>query len=347
MSTIKDVAHAAEVGVGTVSRVLSGKGSVSPETAERVRSAVERLGYRPSSAARALALRRSGAIGVYVPGFDGYYYSGIVASIDAQLRANGLHMIAANSCGGGEARQQALDGIESLLRCDCDGLLVTSNDLRNADYHALIARCPNTVVINRRLPREPAHCFAAQHEQGGRLAARALLEAGHREIATISGPRDAPDNVARMSGFHAELARHGVHVDPAHAAVGPFTHAGGDAAARQLLAVGGGGRPGFSAVFCANDLIAMAVVNRLNRAGLSVPGDVSVIGYDDADFAPYVSPPLTTIHVPSADIAAHATRHVLNLCYGLGLDVERHFSSSVAWRESVQHGPHAPLASPS
>lgn len=341
MITIKDVARLAEVGVGTVSRVLSGNGSVSDETALRVRAAVARLGYRPSSIARALALRRSGAIGVYVPEFDGYYYSGLVASIDTQLRANGRHMIAANGCGDGEPRQQALDGIEFLLSCDCDGLLVASHSLRNADFQALVKRFPNTVIINRGLPRQAAHCFTADHVQGGRLAALALLEAGHRDIATVSGPHDAPDNLDRMAGFHAELARHGIHVAPAHAIGATFTHAGGDAAAQRLIEAAAGQRPlGFTAVFCANDVMAVAVISRLTQAGLRVPADVSVIGYDDADFAPYVAPPLTTVRIPSASIAANATRHALNLCYGLDLPVARESSLSIAWRQSVGPGPH-------
>ena len=341
MITIKDVAHLAKVGVGTVSRVLSGNGSVSDETALRVRAAVASLGYRPSSIARALALRRSGAIGVYIPEFDGYYYSGLLASIDTQLRANGRHMIAANGCGDGEPRQQALDGIEFLLRCDCDGLLVASHSLRNADFHALIKRFPNTVIINRSLRRQTAHCFTADHVQGGRLAARTLLEAGHRDIATVSGPHDAPDNLDRMAGFHVELARHGIHVAPAHTIGATFTHASGDAAAQRLIEAAAGRRPlGFTAIFCATDLMAMAVISRLTQAGFGVPADVSVIGYDDADFAPYVAPPLTTVRIPSVSIAANATRHVLNLCYGLDLPVERGSSRSIAWRQSVSPGPH-------
>ena len=347
MITIKDVARLADVGVGTVSRVLSGNGSVSNDTALRVRAAVAQLGYRPSSIARALALRRSGAIGVYIPMFDGSYYSGLMASIDAQLRANGRHMIAANGCGDAEPRQQELDGIEFLLRCDCDGLLVSSHSLRSTDFQALIKRFPNTVIINRSLPRQAAHCFTADHVQGGRLAALALVQAGHRDIATVSGPNDSPDNLDRMAGFNAELARHGIHVAPAHAIEATFSHDSGDAAAQRLIGAATGQRPlAFTAVFCANDVMAMAAISRLTQAGFSVPADVSVIGYDDADFAPYMAPPLTTVHIPSASIASNATRHVLNLCYGMDLPVERESSLSISWRQSVGKGPHRVLLEP-
>jgi LacI family transcriptional regulator len=100
------------------------------------------------------------------------------------------------------------------------------------------------------------------------------------------------------------------------------------------------GRPAFTALFAASDLMAMAAISRLQQAGLRVPDDVSVIGYDDAAFAPYTSPPLTTLRIPIVDVAASACRHVLNLCYGLDLPVQRDFPPQVMWRQSVGTGPH-------
>ena len=130
---------------------------------------------------------------------------------------------------------------------------------------------------------------------------------------------------------------------PQHVAAGAFTHAGADLATRALLQTRRRGRFGFSAIFAASDVMAMAAVARLTQSGLSVPGDVSVIGYDDAEFALYGSPPLTTVRVPIADVAANACRHLLNQCYGLALPVERRFVCSLIWRLSVAPGPHPPL----
>jgi LacI family transcriptional regulator len=343
MSTIKDVARLAGLGVATVSRALSGHGPVSTGAALRVRAAAQQLGYRPSSIARALSLQQSGAIGVYVPVFDGYFYSSILASIGAVLRSAGRYMVAANGCGEGDARQQARDGIAFLIERDCDGLIVTGNGLSAAELARLLERFPNTVLVNRRLPRHDARCFSLDHREGGQLAARALLARGHRDIAVVRGPRSAQDNEARLLGFFAELARHGVSVAPEHIADGAFSHASADRAARALLQTARHGRVGFSAVFAANDEMAMAVVARLTQSGLTVPGDVSVIGYDDANFASYASPPLTTVRVPIAAVAANACRQVLNLCYGLSLPVEREFRCAVAWRASLAQGPYSPL----
>jgi LacI family transcriptional regulator len=346
MSTIKDVAKLAGVGVATASRALSGTGSVSDETAARVRAAAQQLGYRPSSIARALTLQRSGAIGVYVPIFDTFFYSAIVATIDAVLRDAGRHMVAANGCGDGSARQQALDGIDFLIGRDCDGLLVACHSITDDDLAALMQRNGHTIVINRSVPGYAERSFTADHELGGRLVARALLARGHREIAVIRGPRDAPDNLARMHGFIDELACHGIRVRAEHDTDGNFDLSSGDVAMHRLLDQAAGycgGRPAFTALFAASDLMAMAAITRLVQSGLRVPDDVSVIGYDDADFAAYTSPPLTTLRIPIAEVAASACRQALNLCYGLDLPVTRDFAPQVVWRQSVGVGPHAPL----
>jgi LacI family transcriptional regulator len=343
VSTIKDVARLAGVGVGTASRALSGRGSVSDDAAERVRDAAGRLGYRPSSIAQALSLQRSGAIGVYVPLFDGAFYSEMLGSIDRVLRMHGRHMVAANGCGAGSPRQKALDGIDFLLGRDCDGLLLASNSLTDEDCIERFRRFPRMVMLNREVPGHAQSCFSVDHEVAGRLAARALVAEGHREIAVIEGPPDAPDNRARMRGFFAELAACGIAVRSAHRSEGGFRFSLGAAAARALVAAGAQGRPDFTALFAANDLMAMAAVSALGELGIRVPQDVSVIGYDDSRFAGYTSPPLTTVRVPIDAVAASGCRLLLNACYDCELPVERSFPPSIAWRGSVMRGPHLPL----
>ncbi|RZS52170.1 LacI family DNA-binding transcriptional regulator [Sphaerotilus mobilis] len=345
MSTIRDVARLAGVGVATASRALSGNGSVAEDTILRVRDAAERLDYRPSSIARALSLRRSGAIGVYVPSFDAAFYSSILSSVDEVLRAAGRHMIASNGCGHGSLRQEALDGIDFLLERDCDGLLIASHSLTDDDLAGLLQRRPRTVVVNRMVAGHEDRCFSVDHEQAGVLAARTLMSQGHREIATIAGPDDAPDNVARMRGFYAELARHDILVRPEHQGGGTFMFATGDQATRRLLPALCGEVPGaarVTAIFIANDLMAMASISCLTQAGLRVPEDVSVLGYDDSAFARYTSPPLTTVRVPITVVSADGCRMLLNECYDARLPVQRGHLAEVVWRGTVAAGPHPP-----
>ena len=234
-------------------------------------------------------------------------------------------------------------GIEFLIERECDGILLFSNELHDYDLLALHQRCRRLAVINRTAPGIERECFTVDHVEGGRLAARALLERGHREIAIISGRHSASDNEDRLRGFDAELAAHGLRVDPQMREDGEFAFEAGHAAMQRLLARG---RP-FTAVFAANDLMAMAAIGALHQAGLRVPQEVSVIGYDDSDFAAYTLPRLTTVCIPTREVARNATRHLINLCYGKSLSVTRKFVPSTVWRDSVGAGPHAPLFAPS
>lgn len=341
MATLADVARQAGVGLGTASRAISGRGSVAPETRARVQAAAQALGFEPSKVARALSRRTSDMIGVFVPSFSGDFYGPILETVDAELRAADRHMVAANGCGGGDERRLALDGIRFLLARQCDGLIVISNALEEADQLALWAELPHLVVLNRRHPAHPDECFATDHRLAGRLAARALLANGHREIACIAGPHNAPDNQDRMAGFHAELAAHGVQVEPAHRADGDFHFEGGHAAAMALLERGALLR--CTALFCANDLMAMAALSVLAHAGRRVPQDMSVLGYDDSALSAYTDPALTTVRVPIRAAAQAGCRYLVNQCYGLDLPVPRDFPPQLVWRESVGPGPHPPL----
>ena len=144
-----------------------------------------------------------------------------------------------------------------------------------------------------------------------------------------------------MAGFYTELAQHGVQIRTEHQVYGQFTFDSGYAAARQLLTLRKGA---FSAVFCANDVMAMAAIQYFTQAGVCVPQDLSVMGYDDAEIATYTTHGLTTVHVPLREVATHGCRHLLNLCYGLNLPVQRSFPPHVVWRGSVAPGPASPLA---
>jgi LacI family transcriptional regulator len=331
MATIKDVARLAGVGVGTASRVVSGRGSVAAATAERVRQAIAELDFRPSHAARSLLSGSSQMIGVYIPMLKGTFFTPILGAIDAELRATGRHMVVAFGCGDGDARQQAIEGIEFLIERGCDGLVVMSNALRNADIEALGPKRGMLIVLNQRYASIPDQCFTADHLRGGVLAARALLEMQHRKFAVIAGPSSSPDNVTRISGFMRELKRSGVLAEEVRVFEGDFSPESGFSAARALLASG----HKFTALFCANDEMAVGALSHFQQAGISVPTEVSVLGYDDTHSAEYSAPPLTSVHIPWNDITRHGLRWLLNRCYGETQQVQREFPIDVTWRASV------------
>jgi LacI family transcriptional regulator len=212
-------------------------------------------------------------------------------------------------------------------------VVVISHDLHDEDLGMLHALHPRMAFLNRAFAHFPEASFCADHFHGGELAARTLIEHGHREIAAIGGTASSSDNQARLDGFFAELARHGIERERVPLIMSDFSPEGGYAAAGRLLE----SKRRFTGLFCANDTMAMSALARLQHAGISVPRDVSVIGYDDDYSAAYMAPALTSVHIPTAELTRNAVRWLINQCYGTEWDIERSFNVSVTMRASVTH----------
>ena len=331
MATIKDVARLAGVGVGTASRVISGKGSFSEAAAARVEAAARQLGFRPSAIARALSLKSTGTIGVFVPDFKGPFYGPLLDAIDAELRLHDRHMVAANGCGHEDSRQQSLDGARFLIDRECDGIVMCSNALRDADFVSLRDDFPNLAIVNRDVKGMKAHCFTVDHRAAGRAAADALLAHGHRRIAVVTGPAVAGDNKQRLQGLFDRLAEAGVAADSVLVEEGDFSAPSGWAACERLVAR----KPKITALFCANDQMAMGAISYLGHHGIRVPQQWSVMGYDDSDVAAFLSPRLTSVRIPIAEMALNACRQLLNTRFGSELAVSRKFVPTVVMRDSL------------
>ena len=331
MATIKDVARLAGVGLGTASRVVSGKGSVSPATLERVRKAIDELGFRPSHAARALLSGTSRMVGVYIPVLSGTFYTPILQIIDTELRAAGLHMVVAFGVGLGDARRQAIEGIEFLIERGCDGLIMMTSALLDDDIAALGAKQKLVVALNHGFGDIAEQCFTVDHAQGGRLAARTLLDYGHRDIAVIAGPNALLDNVARIDGFMRELQAEGIDTGKVWIMESDFSPHGGWMAAKALVE----SKTPCSALFCANDEMAVGALSYFQEAGIRVPHDLSVIGYDDTPSAEFSAPRLTSVRMPWREMTRSGLNALLNRCYDLARPVERSFPVSVTLRASL------------
>jgi LacI family transcriptional regulator len=335
VATLKDVARRAGVGLSTASRAISGKGPVSAEAAARVHAAIAELNFRPSSIGRAMATRSLGIIGLFVPTFFGSYYGTILKETDTQLRSVHRHVVVATGCGEASPRDQAMEAVRFLIGRDCDGVVVISHDLHDEDLHALHRMHPRVVFLNRAFDAMPDASFCADHRRGGELAASTLLTHGHRQIAVISGPFTASDNIERLSGFFDELARHGIARETVPLIESDFSPEGGYAAAQTLLDTK---RP-FTALFVANDTMAISALAKFQQAGIVVPRDVSVIGYDDDYAAAYAAPALTSVHIPTAELTQNAVRWLINRCYRTSWDIEREFPVTVTMRASVGPAP--------
>ncbi len=331
MATIKDVAKRAGVGVGTVSRVIAGSGPVSADATNRVRRAIAELRFRPSHAARALPKGQSQTIGVFVPLVHGAFYTPILHAIYATLREHGLHMVVDFGRTLETERQDALAGAEFLTDRGCDGLLIMATALKRADIEHIAQLQPKFALLNRSVPQFRANCFGPDHQAAGAAAGRALCAAGHRRVAVIEGPARSSDNRLRIRGFLEALSECGIDPDSVPREQGDFSPESGRAAAEALFARG----RNFTALFCANDEMAIGALAAARQAGLAVPQDLSVMGYDGIDLAALTVPPLTTVVIPWRQIATHALHHLLNLCYGMNLPVPPDVPAQVLYRESV------------
>lgn len=329
-ATLKDVAKLAGVGSGTVSRYVSGNGSVSERTAEKIARAINQLKYRPNSIARSLSSRRSEIIGVWVPSLEGPYYQMMIRAIELELRQQGKHMILANA-EDAKSDEDRLGHIDYLINRDCDGILMSCSQLGDFKLASLMDRYPNLVCINREVEALPGRAFSIDHDLGGRLAARHLHALGHRKIVVITGRLSAQDAKQRHQGFLDEMSKLGNPVAADRVIEGAFSYAGGEEAAETLMRSG----TDFTAVFCGNDKVAMVVSARLQAAGISVPDQVSVLGYDDVDFAAYTAPALSTIHAPIVEMTQSACRQLLNLTYGLDMPFRERFEPTLCARKST------------
>jgi len=279
----------------------------------------------------------SGIVGVFVPDFHGAFFGPFLQTISNELRACQRKMLVANGFGfnDGDARSQAINGLEFLIDHECDGLIVFSNHLTDDDFRAIHRRQPRLAIINRDVPGLAENCFAVDHHIGGTLAANALLDSGHEKLAVIAGPDSALDNVWRVDGFFAVLAQHGIARAGVPLLDGGFSFEGGwDAIGRFI-----DDKVEFTGLFCANDEMAMGAMARLQENGRRVPQDVSVVGYDNTVMSGFTSPRLTSVSIPMSEMASSGCRWLLNQCFGTTLDVRRGFSIDIAWRASIANRP--------
>jgi LacI family transcriptional regulator len=290
-ATIHDVAARAGVSVATVSRVLNGKELVREETSRHVRAAAKSLRYVPNVAARSLSIRRSQTIGIVLPDVHGEFFSEVIRGIDLAARAEGYHILVS---GSHSDPAQMLDVVET-MRGRVDGLVVMAPDVTLAPLDDLRGRVP-VVLLNSAAANGDA--ITIDNYGGARAMMRHLHGLGHTRIAFVRGPQHNADARERLRGFRHAMRGMAAPSLRALESAGDFTEESGFAAGRRMA----GSTPPPTAVFAANDSMAVGVLASLAAAGVSVPGEMSVVGFDDIPIARYVSPALTTMRVDIAEM---------------------------------------------
>jgi LacI family transcriptional regulator len=308
--TIRDVASAAGVSIATVSRVFNDSSRVSPAAARRVRSAASRLDYWPNVAARSLTTSRSHAIGVLLPDLFGEFFSEVIRGIDQAARSH-KHTILISSS---HADAQELLTAARSMRGRIDGLIAMAPDKASAAAMHSIARGFPVVLLDPRA-RISGCCTVSVANQGGAAAmVEHLVRLGHRDVAIVKGPVGNVDAEDRLRGWRQALRAAGLEVRAGWQIEGDFSEAAGYRAAKALLAL----RPRPSAVFAANDYMALGLLSALRDAGIDVPREMAVTGFDDIAIAQYLSPPLTTVRVDAYELGARAVQLWMQAAAGNG-----------------------------
>jgi LacI family transcriptional regulator len=311
-STISDVARLANVSIATVSRVVNASAPVAEETVQQVWRAIDTLNYMPSSAARSLAGHRTGSIGLFLPRTSGAFFASMLQGVETGVRESGFELlihahpqVAREAAGGSN-----LAGLP-LGEHNTDGILVFTDCLTDDEIHRLYLRgFPQVLLFRSPPPGVEIPCVNIENKGGARQLVDHLIEAhGRRRIGFLRGPAGNEDSHWRERGYLESLAAHGIPVDPELISAGQFTDASAQAAVGDWISRG----LVFDAIFSGDDDAATGVLLALRQAGLRVPEDVSVAGFDDLSYSRLILPPLTTVRAPIEAAGLAAARQLTSL----------------------------------
>lgn len=329
-TTIRDIAELAGVSVATVSRVINDRPDVAPETREAVLRHVRERNFRTNRSARALSVGRTGFVGFTMPYVRADYFASILAGALEAAYEKELRLVLAATQ---SEHDREISVLERLRDGATDGAIVLLPEETSAELHALRSSGYQFVVADPRMPLDadiPA--VSASHRAGAKAATDHLLALGHRRIGHVSGPRGWAATEERIDGYHAALAASGVLPSSELVVEGDFESPTGYAAALRLLALS---EPP-TAIFASNDNMAFGVLQAARERGLSPPDDLSIVGFDDTELARMVTPRLTTVRQPLAELGRTAVNLLARLLDGQRVEALRvELATRLVVREST------------
>lgn len=308
-ASIKDIARLAGVSHSTVSRALRNHPLVNPDTAKRIALLAQKHGYRPSAIARSLVTQRTFTIGVVVTNISDPFVAGVVGGIEEVASAQGFSVFLANANADPE---QEVRVVESFDDHRVDGIVVTSSRVGALYVPLLSRRHVPIVLLNNQHPSQFAHSVVIDSYQGSFDGTRHLLDLGHRRIAFLGDRFGRQSDTERFDGFRAALHSAGLRVSRQFVVRGDGRAEGAIAAMGDLLTL-----PHIpTALLCYNDMSAVGAMQRIRAAGLSVPNDISVVGFDDLHISQFLNPPLTTIRQPMFEMGRMAMDTLIAILSG-------------------------------
>lgn len=329
-ATIHDIAELAGVSVATVSRVINGRPDVAPETRDAVLRHVREHNFTTNRSARALSVGRTGFIGFTMPFVRADYFAAILAGALESAYEQEMRVVL---CATHSEHDREVSLIERLVDGATDGAIILLPEESNDELAALRDDGYKFVVADPRVPLDggiPA--VSAAHRAGAKAATDHLLSLGHRRIGHVAGHRGWTASEERIEGYHAALATKGVPHSPELVVEGDFESPSGYAAAQRLLDL----PDPPTAIFASNDNMAFGVLQAARERGLAVPGELSVIGFDDAELASMVTPRLTTVRQPLAELGRTAVSLLRRLIEGQRVEALRvELATRLVLREST------------
>ncbi len=308
--TIDDVAQRAGVSISTVSRVINRAVPVSDEASRRVETAMRELSYRPRAAARNLATRKTNTLGLLISGIEGDFFAPLLSGIEAVTSEAGYDLLISTS-----SRLGPCDEFPSSLGAhNTDGMLIFANSLGPAG----LAQCHANefpIVLIHQVP--PAGlgipCVTVENRAAACSLVQHLIDAhGRRRIVFLQGPEGHEDSYWREAGYRKALQERSIRFDPGLVAAGGFDRRVAQATIHEMLRAG----VTMDAVFAGDDEAAIGVLAALEEAGIRVPKEVAVVGFDDQRLSAYLTPPLTTVRAPTQQVGREAARQLLSLLQG-------------------------------
>jgi len=299
---IRDVARVAAVSIATVSHVINGTRYVSPTLTARVQQAMDALHYRPNSAARSLRTRQSRAIGFIAPTLQSdtsnFFFMTVAHGVHSGVRQAGFALVLANSLESIETEQEELRTFAAQM---IDGIIICPVSEESLVDTTVVGDCP-VVYVDRRLRQRTGSCVTADGRMGVMTAVTRLIAAGHTRIGFLSGALGVSTSNDRLDGYKQALADHGLAVRESFIKVGASTFDSGWALAESLLS----SAETVTAMVVANNVLTMGAFGYVQHAGLKVPADLALIGFDDYDWTRVTTPPLTVIRQPAFEMGRKA-----------------------------------------
>ncbi|NBC97746.1 ribose operon transcriptional repressor RbsR [Atlantibacter hermannii] len=317
MATMKDVARLAGVSTSTVSHVINNDRFVSEAIRLKVNDAVKTLNYAPSALARSLKLNQTRTIGMLITASSNPFFSEIVRGVERSCFERGYSLVLCNTEGD---EQRMNSNLETLLQKRVDGLLLLCTETHQPSAE-IMTRYPSipTVMMDWAPFDGDSDLIQDNSLLGGEIATQHLIDKGYRRIACITGPLDKTPSRLRLEGYRNAMARAGLAVPAGYEITGDFEFSSGFSAMNALLALPQ--RP--EAVFTGNDAMAVGAYQALYQAGLSIPKDMALVGYDDIELARYMTPPLTTVHQPKDELGELAIDVLIHRMAQPGLAQQR------------------------